>query len=93
MTAADLRQYFTAWCDSRAEVIRLGALPPSPAVDAAYARAQADEEYDRAIYKRLRTGRGQKVLVALSPLAPRTQKHLGAGFGQQARFMVPFVYL
>jgi hypothetical protein len=54
VTAAELRLYFIAWCDSRAELIRLGGLEPSPTVDAAYARAQANEEYDRANYKRCR---------------------------------------
>jgi hypothetical protein len=54
MTADDLHQYFLAWADSRAEVQRLAALPPSPAVDRAYAAAKANEEYDRAIYRRLR---------------------------------------
>jgi hypothetical protein len=54
MTADELRLYFQAWMDSRFELIRLGTLEPSPAVDSAYARAQADEEYDRALYLRLR---------------------------------------
>jgi hypothetical protein len=53
MTAVELRLYFVAWCESRAEVQRLAALPPSPAVDRAYADAKANEEYDRAIYLRL----------------------------------------
>ena len=54
MTAAELRLYFLAWCESRAEVERLAALAPSPAVDLAYRRAVDDEFYDRMNYRRLR---------------------------------------
>jgi hypothetical protein len=54
LTADELRQYFLAWADSLAEVQRLAAMEPSPAVDRAYAAAKANEEYDRAIYRRLR---------------------------------------
>jgi hypothetical protein len=54
MTKDELRIYFQAWLDSRAEVERLAFLPPSPEVDRAYRRAVDDEFYDRMNYRRLR---------------------------------------
>jgi hypothetical protein len=54
VTDAELRLYFRAWCESRAEVERLAALPPSLEVDRAYKRAVDDEFYGRMNYRRLR---------------------------------------
>jgi hypothetical protein len=54
LTAEELRLYFLGWQDSLAEVERLKSLKSSPAVERALKRAQADEEYDRLLYLRLR---------------------------------------
>ena len=50
MTAAELRLYFLAWCESRAEVDRLAAMEPSPAVDLDYKKAVAAELRERKRY-------------------------------------------
>jgi hypothetical protein len=50
--AAELRLYFVAWCESRAELHRLAAEPsPDPK---RVERAKADELYDRLNYRRLK---------------------------------------
>jgi hypothetical protein len=51
VTDDELRQYFLVWQESLAERNRLARVEPE---GHAYARAAADEEYDRLVYFRLR---------------------------------------
>ena len=54
MSKDELRLYYLAWQDSVKERDSIAGLEPSAAIDRAYRRACADEEYDRANYLRLR---------------------------------------
>jgi hypothetical protein len=68
MTKAELGMYFLCWQDSLRERDRLASLEPSPAVEQAYVRAAADEEYDRSVYLRLRAAwREEHGMAAQSP--------------------------
>jgi hypothetical protein len=69
MTRAELRLYFLAWIESRDEVERLASLEPSPAVDQALARAEANADYDRCNYLRMRAQYRQGGSDLSEPLA------------------------